>query len=114
VHTDCNSAWSYIGEAFKYIIDHIDQKLDVKRTLILFKYYALLWGVDPYDIRVTILSERDNEIKYSNKRSNIIYEPFLLSCGRIEIDCPKARAGVETRDLASTIHIGEPQALERL
>lgn len=91
VHEKCNSEMSYIGQDFKYIIDNIDTNIPDRKFRGIFNYYANLWNVDPYSLVVRILTRDEAILKYRNKKYDIVYEPFLLSCGRIEVECPAAR-----------------------
>src|SRR3990172_8353844 len=117
VHERCNSEMSYIGEAFKYIIDNIDANLPDKRFVDIFYYYANLCNVDKNELVVRILTANEAKSKYSNKKYDIVYEPFLLSCGRIEVECPNARrtAITEEKDkVQHTIMLGTLDALRLL
>jgi len=117
VHERCNSEMSYIGEAFKYIIDNIDANLPDKRFVDIFYYYANLWNVDKNELVVRILTANEAKSKYSNKKYDIVYEPFLLSCGRIEVECPNARRTAingEEDKVQHTIMLGTLDALRLL
>jgi hypothetical protein len=117
VHEKCNSQMSFIGQDFKYIIDNIDTNIPDRKFLGIFKYYANLWNVDPYTLVVRILTPDEVNIKYSNKNYDIVYEPYLLSCGRIEVECPAARrqsALAEEDKVLHTIILGTREAIIKL
>ena len=111
VHEKCNRELSFIGQDFKYIIDNIDANIQDIRFLGIFKYYANLWNVDPYTLVVRILTKEEAHIKDSNKKYDIVYEPYLLSCGRIEVECPAARCLAEEDKVLHTIILGKREYL---
>lgn len=117
VHQECNSELSYVGRDFKHIIDNIDTNIPDRKFLGIFKYYSNLWSVDPYELVVRILTKKEADYKYRNKKYDIVYEPFLLSCGRIEIECPKSRRALiksEKEKVMHTIVLGSHDSLIQL
>jgi hypothetical protein len=108
---------SFIGQDFKYIIEHIDEEIPEYKFLGLFHYYSNLWNVDPYSLVVRILTRDEVLAKYSNKNCDIIYEPYLFSVGRIEIECPRERAArgrAEEDKVLYTVMLGTYEALKSI
>jgi hypothetical protein len=117
VHAKCNADMSYIGQDFKYIIDNIDSNIPGHKFFGIFTYYANLWNVAPDTLVVRILTENGAKKKYSNKNYDIVYEPYMLSCGRIEVECPSYRhyaTGSEEDKVLHTIILGDKEAIIRL
>ena len=104
VHERCNSEMSFIGQDFKYVIDNIDSNIPDIKFLGIFKYYANLWNIDPYTLVVRILTIEEAAAKYSNKNYNIVYEPFSLSCGRIEVECPSEHRNWQQAEEDKVLH----------
>lgn len=118
VHSQCNSDLSYVGSDFKYIIENIDNNIPDYKFRGIFEYFSHLWKVEDTELVVRILTENEAKSKYNNKNVDIVYMPFLLSCGRIEVECPSARAALfsapEADKVLYTITLGAKEALERL
>ncbi len=118
VHERCNSAYSYVGQDFKAIIDNLDYNMPPRIFDRILDYYAFLWGVDPSEMVGRVLDREGVEVKYNNKKFDIVYSPYLLSCGRIEVECPSARKAFlslpEAEKVLYTIFLGTKPVLEKL
>ncbi len=118
VHQRCNSNYSYVGQDFKSIIENMDRRIDHHAFDRILRYYAFLWGVDPDSMVGRVLSPEEVDSKYNNKKFGIVYSPYLLSCGRIEVECPVERSRFlslpEAEKVLYTIFLGKKTTLETL
>ena len=89
VHEKCNLEASDMCRDLRYIIDHIDDKIDGKYFYRPIEYYAALWRLPIEQVTFSVLTEEEAERQRGEDSFMVLYYPGLLNCGRIVISAEK-------------------------
>lgn len=116
VHERCNLDASPMCQDLRYIIDHLDEKIDGRYFYRPISYYASLWRVPVEQVSFSILTKEEANARRGEDDFMLLYYPGLLNCGRILI---YAEDSFVDKRVASnndyewhTIVMGTPEAIK--
>lgn len=108
VHEKCNLEASAMCRDLRYIIDHLDERIEHKYVIRPLEYYAKIWHVELDSMEFYIHSEDSAKKRLANPMM-LLYRPGLLDCGRIVI---KSNQETSSDYELHTIYIGKQEAFE--